>query len=114
MDNYYISAHKLVFEAGNVVEFESTIQKTLAIDRKIIVLLHSAGNAADNRNIFAVNFNGDLLWQIEKSLDLDIIGDCPFVGIEINKAELVCYNWCGFRFTADPATGQITSRVFTR
>lgn len=114
MDNYHISGNKLIFEEGHVVEFDFPVLKTLIINQSIIILLNVPGKKGYNQNIFAVNFRGKIIWQIERSADLDGIGDCPFVSVEINKSELVCFAWCGFRLTVNPASGKVTSQIFAK
>jgi hypothetical protein len=103
-----------MFEAGESVEFDFPIRKTLIYDNKIIVLLDVFRDTGYNQNIFAVNFKGQLLWQVEKSIDVDVKGFCPFTSVEVNQLELICLNKCGFRFTVNPSTGEVTSQVYNK
>jgi hypothetical protein len=114
MDNYYISGRKIAFEAGNAIEFDFPIGKTLTYKNKIIVLLDVFHEGGYNQNMFAVSFRGKIVWQVEKSLDADLIGYCPFTSVELNHPELLCFNKCGFRITVNPVNGHITSQVFTK
>lgn len=114
MDNYYISGRKIVFEGGNAVEFDFPIRKTLMFNKSIIVLLDVFRDTGYNQNIFAVNFKGNVTWQVEGSLDADMAGFCPFISVEVSNQELLCFNRCGFRLTINPATGQVTSQVFDK
>ena len=114
MDNYCISNRKIIFEAGSVVEFDFSIKQTLIFNHHIIVLLDIPADTCYNQNVFAVNFKGKTVWQIQGSDNLDRLGICPFTSIGISHYELICFNLCGFRLTVNPATGHVTSQVFNR
>ncbi len=83
MNSYIIEATRIIFDNGSVVEFNFPVKANIEYEDKVIVLL-DIGNSKYNQNIFAVNSGAAILWQIEKSNDLDLIGYCPFVGIEMS------------------------------
>lgn len=112
--NYRTDQKKIIFETGNFIEFDFPINDTLIFNSKIIVLLDVLGNTKFNQNIYAIDFNGDILWQIEKTENLDIIGYCPFISIEIENLKLVSFNWCGFKFTIDSNSGKVIESIFTK
>lgn len=114
IENYHIDQKKIIFETGNIVEFDFPIKETIVFDGKIIVLLDIWGNTRYNQNVFAIDFNGKILWQIERTENLDMIGYCPFINIETDNLKLVSFNWCGFKFTVDAKTGEVTERIFTK
>ncbi|GGB21269.1 MULTISPECIES: hypothetical protein [Mucilaginibacter] len=112
--SYRVDQKKIIFETGKFIEFDFSIQDTLVFDSKIVVLLDISGDTKFNQNVYAIDFNGEILWQIERSENLDIIGYCPFISIEIQNLKLVSFNWCGFRFTIDPGTGKVNESIFTK
>ncbi|MBB6127004.1 hypothetical protein [Mucilaginibacter lappiensis] len=113
-ENYHIDQKKMILETGNIVEFDFPIKETLVFDGKIIVLLDILENTKYNQNVFAIDFDGKTLWQIERTENLDKIGYCPFISIETENLKLVSFNWCGFKFTVDAKTGAVTERIFTK
>ncbi|MGN8072637.1 hypothetical protein [Mucilaginibacter sp. 22184] len=115
-ENYHIDEKKIVFEKGLTVEFDFPIKETLVFNDKIIVLLDIVGttNTKYNQNVFAIDRNGKILWQIERTENLDAIGYCPFISIEMDNLNLVSFNWCGYKFIIDPKTGEVIERIFTK
>ena len=114
INNYSLNEKTLKFENGCLIEFKFPIRQSIVFNDMIIILLHIGGNTQYNRNIFAADFNGVLLWQIEQSNDLDLMGYCPFISLEMIDSELVSHNWCGFRYIINPSTGKIISKIFTK
>jgi len=110
---YQIDNNKIQFENGNVVEFDLPVKTAVRYQDQLIVLLETVG-VIYNQNIFAVDDSGDTIWQIERSGNLDNIGDCSFSSIEVNEGNLSAYNWCGFRFTFDLKNGRIIDHYFTK
>jgi len=114
IDNYSISGSKIIFEAGRIAEFDFLIKKAMTFNHYIIVLLDIPSRSSYNQNVFAINYKGRILWQIDGLEIHSLTPCCPFISIEIRNRELVCLNACGFRFTVNPATGKVTSQVFTK
>ena len=114
MNHYNIEGKRINFKAGNSIEFDSPILRSIFFDDSVIVVLDVSVNVICNRNIFAINLNGEIIWQIEKSEKLDLIGDCPFINICIESNKLVAFNWCGFKYSIDPRVGVITDIIFTK
>ena len=108
-----IEGQRVTFDNGSVVGFDFPVKEKIEFEDKVIVLL-KIGNSQYNQNVFAINKAGMILWQIEKSEDLDLMGYCPFVNIEMRQGQLILWNWCGFRLTADIDTGKIIDSVFTK
>lgn len=111
--DYQIDSHKIKFDNGNEVEFDFPVQSTIVHHEKVIVLLDTVGGIC-NQNIFAVNNDAQILWQIERSENLDLIGECPFTSISIRENNLSAFNWCGFRFTFDINNGSVLDQYFTK
>ncbi|MDB5132989.1 MAG: hypothetical protein JWR02_2738 [Mucilaginibacter sp.] len=114
MKEYTIDERKLVFGNGNTLEFDFAIMKVIDQNERIYVMLDVFGDNFYNQNIFAVSGSGELLWQIEKSNELDSIGHCPFIDFEITESLLISWNWCGFRFRVDINNGKIVDSTFTK
>ena len=82
----------------------------------VFVLLTSPAKEVFNENVYALNEQGEIVWQIEKMACPDGLKDCPFTGINIEPktGNLWLYNWSGYLYTVVPETGQILDRVFTK
>jgi len=111
--DYQIDNKRIKFDNGNEVEFDFPVQSTIVYHKKVIVLLDTVGGIY-NQNIFAVNSDAQILWQIERSENLDLLGDCSFTSISIREDNLSAFNWCGFRFTFDINTGSVLDQYFTK
>ena len=111
--NYYTNGKEINLD-GRSVRFDFPIRDTLTIDDTIIILLHIPTGIKCNRNLYAINLQGTILWQIDEVADLDLIGNCPFISIKKQESSLIIFNWCGFRYTVDPKSGKIIEKVFTK
>ena len=66
-----------------------------------------------NENVFGVNLDGNIIWQIPK-VDL-LYDDSPFVGlIKEDKKSVWAINWDGTALLLDVNTGEILKREWRR
>ncbi len=105
LSNFVVEKEKLIFNSGEVVAFPYPIKKTLEFDNVVVVMLEIQPKNGYSNNVFAVNQEGKILWQIEKHpknldisvwLDLNRKGDYAQVG-----------NWDGLELIVEPTTGKI-------
>jgi hypothetical protein len=82
----------------------------------VFVLLDYPLKEVFNENVYALNEQGEIVWQIEKMICPGGSVNCPFSGINIDKktGNLLLYNKWGFLLTVVPETGEILDRLFTK
>lgn len=78
------------------------------IDSIIVVLTNPLEyQKMNNENVYAFNFEGEQLWQIE---DLDLLhNEHPYTSIFLKEEELYAYNRCGVEVKIVAETGQVIS-----
>lgn len=113
---YLIAKNSLIIEDKHTVEFEFPIKKTLEIEELLIVLIESPMGKIYNDNVFCVNSQGKIIWQVPRiSSYPGNTKDCSFVGMTLNeKRELVLFNWCDLAVVIDFRTGSILSQYEQR
>ncbi len=99
------------------IDFPYPVADLLIFDEKIIIRVDSdsPSEVIDNdRNIYALNYDGDVLWRVEK---------CPYGGemdrtyvsiYKVGSAGLAAGNWIGYDFYIDLNDGTITVKAFTK
>jgi len=112
---YLIASNRLMLANGCSIIFEYPIADAKSTQSLIVVLLDVPLGTRDNRNVYAINDNAELLWRIERMSNLDLIGQCPYNGImTVNEESVTLYNWCGFSVVVNIHTGTIISSLFTK
>jgi hypothetical protein len=83
MIKYTIENNKVTINES-IVEFEYPVQKVVEYIGKLIVLIDKPFGVKYNDNVFAVDANGKVIWQVSKisSYPGNQV-DCPFVDIFI-------------------------------
>lgn len=89
-------------------------EKILEVDGTVLVLFRRSRESApsDNRNVFAFDGEGNLLWQIENVEHGG--GACPFVDLSTENEVVVGHNWNGYVYAIDLATGKVSPRRFAK
>jgi hypothetical protein len=114
MNRYRIDNNRIILKNGSIAEFNFPIEKVVELGNLVFVVLQVL-KTKYNENVFSLNENGQVLWQIEKSKTInEISGECPYIDIEIRNGKLTLFNFCGFRFIVDPQTGKIVDETFTK
>lgn len=94
----------------------SLITKRLPIDglREVIIVDSNATSIlAKGRNVFLVDKDGKVLWQIEPAVQSH--GVTGFSNVYLGKHnELLAYSSNGIEYTVDLATGRILSKELVR
>jgi len=105
MSNFVVEKEKLIFNSGKVVTFLYPIKKTLEFNDVIVVMLEIPPKTGYSNNVFAVNQEGEILWQIGKhpqNLDASVWLDLNRKGEDAQIG-----NWDGLELIVEPATGKI-------
>lgn len=97
-------------------EFRYPIERVVELDSLLIVLLEVPFNEYECGNIWGVDFEGNLLWQVQDPAGIPNIFDpLPFKSIEISRSgEVVAADFSGRRMKIDIAGGKILGRDFTK
>ena len=100
MDKDLIINNKILYT------FDYPIDEYIVIEGKIIVLLDIlARNAHYNENVYCVDFNGNLIWQME---EIERVSkDSPITGMNLEDGQLKVFDWHGEYFILDINTGKI-------
>lgn len=108
----YFEENKVILR-GKVITFEEEIRRLLIHGERIFILTNVLGMKINNRNIYCLNFSGNLLWQVESpKVDSE---DCPFTELKLLEEDrLQAYNWCGYSGRIDLETGKFIEWRFTK
>lgn len=98
---------KLILSAKNV-EFEVPIADVLAFDEIVVVLLEQSVD----ENVYGLNRDGKIIWRIQKEKFPH--GVNSYVNMWREGENLGLGNFTGYTITADPRTGKILKKEFTK
>jgi hypothetical protein len=95
-----------------VAEFPFPVRKELRIDTYRIILLEPSLIPKESdycgRNIFCLDDNGNIIWQIEKQLYNPLNAEgCTYVGMIYHDNILKLFYSCDLRVEVDYKTGKI-------
>ncbi len=108
-----VNENILKYKDKMIYEFPYKIKDFKFIKDRVIVLIESPVKSNFNENIFCLNLNGDLIWQVEK-ID-HIYSDSPYDSIEVDeKVILKADNYDSFLYELDIETGKILDKRFTK
>ena len=97
---------------GCVVECEAPIRDVQRIDNLVLVRLEFPIGAINNRNIFAYNESGQLVWQIQEGRN--VYRDSPYTGMRVKGDEIMAYNWDGADYRVNVEDGSVEFVQFSR
>lgn len=82
----------------------------MLVDETLIVLLRKSENYNDIQNVYGVELDGSVVWQIEQIVRLF----SPFSNIYIEAGELYAVNFSGMAYCLEPKTGRVIRKVFLK
>lgn len=108
--------HKFLFIGNIKKEFKHEIQEIKILVDKILVLLlipHDDNETIDN--IYAVSYDGEIIWQSEslKQLYPSQI-NLPYEYMTVNTNEIQAIDFYGRRYFIDVINGRIKKRDFVK
>ena len=107
----YKTENNSLYISEKTIIFDFHIEKTLEIDMFIIVFLHNplSGRTRDQpkNNIYAINFNGDIIWNIKEIVHEDNL----YTGIRKEDDILVVINFNGLNYFIDVKTRSVLYTV---
>jgi len=115
MDKCAVRNNSLIIN-GKVVNFQYEIDNVKECGNLLIVLVDIPSNVQAVNNVYAVNENGQIVWQIEDAGSVySIQNDVPYVGTRITEtSQLVVTNFNGVTFTVEPVSGKIIGKGCTK
>lgn len=100
-----VEGNVLLFKAGRAHKFKEQIAEILPFDDCVIVRLHEDSGARNNRNVYSLDYNANLLWQIKEKHRMHDFS--PFIGLFRNGHLADLFNYDGSMTTVHPKTGII-------
>ena len=108
MSDYYLE-----FSEENV-EVSAAIKQRLELGELTIVRLYPSDDMLNaypqeklNRNVYAYNTSGKLMWQIQEAPDGGIGEDKAYMNIKLESDKLIVGNWIGVDYVVDLGTGGV-------
>lgn len=113
---YIIQGKKLILFTGSQkkeVIFNFFIEKVIPVDNFFLVLLEYEVGIIFNENVFCLNSEGKILWQVEP-LEIMKGEDSPYTGMSFINGKITLYSWDGTDVVVDINTGKVLSTGFNR
>lgn len=94
------------------VEFQYNIQNVISIGKKLVVLLDVPFDITLLDNVFAVSYEGEIIWRIQNPSEVYPISDrLPYEYMRLDDlSNLVVTDFVGIRYTVNPVNGTIIGR----
>ncbi len=94
------------------VDFPYPVADVVCFGDQLIVSVEPEPGVIFNENVFAIDANGAIRWQVAKRRY--VCEDSPYTGMVFESEVLKLYGWDGVSVVVDPGTGQILSERFTK
>ena len=108
MSNYYLK-----FAERNVA-LPAPIKQKVEIGELTVVRLYPSDDMLNsypqeklNRNVYAFNTSGELMWQIQEAPDGGVGEDKAYMNIKLESDKLIVGNWIGADYVVDLSTGGV-------
>src|SRR5258708_4046309 len=105
-----IEGYHLILPHGRVRKFPEAVIEVIPFDEAVVVRIATESAHRTNENVFAVDYNGQLLGQIPPPTHLCV--HSPYVGIYRNSGNVDAYNWDGHDMTLHPKSGLVILETF--
>lgn len=98
------------------IVFEENIAQFEVLTDKIIVMLEIADKNANLKNIYAVSFDGKIIWQVqsEEEFNPNLKDVLPYENLFFTKGNLSASDFYGRNFTINIDTGLIETMEITK
>lgn len=96
-----------------IISFEQKISDFIVFDMPV-VLIESSENSPSYRNIFCVDKQGSILWQIDKEIENSIGIKTPYTSIYRENKQLKAYNRAGYEVVINPLNGKVSEIDFIK
>lgn len=93
--------------SGVDVPFNWPIEKVIAFENVLVVLVEPEPGACVNENVYGVGRNGSIAWKIENRKH--VYDDSPYTSIMAKDGKVKLFNWDGDELLIDPESGIVIS-----
>ena len=93
--------------SGVDVSFQWPIAEVVAFDDVLVVRVEPAPGSCFNENVFGVEGDGSVIWEIEKRKH--VYDDSPYTSILAQNGNVKLFNWDGDELLVDPKNGRVIS-----
>lgn len=107
---FLVEGKTIVLPSGVVVSFDYPVQEAVEVRGAIVVCLDVPVNRKMNENVYAIDRQGALLWQIKPMRHL--LESSRFVGVDKADERVRLFNVDGMVYDVDPLTGEIIGKYF--
>jgi hypothetical protein len=95
---------------GKKHQFSDIIVETIDFDDVVVIRLAGDSSKRNNRNVYAVDLNAKVLWQIPERRHLQ--DHSPYVGLYRSGHLVEAFNWDGSLLKLDPKRGTVHNEGF--
>jgi hypothetical protein len=112
MSRHTIQGNTLVFHTGHSISFPFPVAEAADYTSITLVRLAVPQGAAFNENVFGVDAQGTIVWQVPKKTYL--YADSPYTGIQREGDTAILFNWDGLQLTVEAASGKVLAEEHGR
>lgn len=105
--SYSVKKKTIELSSGKTVKFDYPIQEAVEVGDIIVVCLDVPTNRKFNENVYALDDQGGLLWQVKPVKHA--YERSPYVGVSKAGELARLFNWDGMVYDLNPQTGDIVS-----
>lgn len=112
--NFYDKKLEVISEGRLIAkhEFQWPIKQVIEFLKSYVIRLEPDLGTIDNRNVYGINYNGEVIWRIENGTF--VYKDSPFTGMSKLGDKVKLLNWDGSDWIVDPETGEVIERSFSK
>ena len=104
--------YEIILNNGKVVKFSQKVEEILQFQNMLIVRIESPMGVVFNENIYGVDLNGVIIWQIPK---VDHVHEnSPYTGMKLAGDSIILYSREGVEHTIEPKTGKIIKKELVK
>ena len=112
---YAISGKELQINGDVRAKFPFDIRKVIECGDRKVVLLTIPPTASMTENVFGVNADGAIVWQVEKIPETSIHPQLWYADMDpVSNNTVRLYNWNGWSVEVDISTGRVRQRTWSK
>jgi outer membrane protein assembly factor BamB len=108
--SYRVSGRKIELSSGKSLAFKHKIREAVETETAIIVCLDVPTNRKLEDNIYAISYDGELLWQVAPTQH-SMKNSC-YIGVSKVGGLIRAFNFDGMVYDLDPKDGKIVNQYF--
>ncbi len=112
VNHFTIEAEKMMLSSGEIISFPYPVQKAIEFDHTIVVMLDAPPGTRYNENVFGIDRNGNVVWQIEKRPSP--YPDTAYLNLNRAGDNAKLNNYDGSELIVEPHTGKILEERYTK